>query len=102
VSSGNGGYSGDGGAATNAKIGRPKGLLIDPIGNLFIADMYNNRVRKVAPIAANLAAIMEDTDIAFTEEGLGYIMSSAGLHKKTVDLDTGISVFEFGMMGKIV
>jgi YD repeat-containing protein len=39
---------------------------------------------------------MTDSDIAFTEQsGIGYIMSSAGLHKKTIDLDTGVSLYEF-------
>ena len=32
-------YSGDGGAATNAYINNPRGVTIDPVGNLFIALM---------------------------------------------------------------
>lgn len=40
-------YSGDGGAATNAYINNPRGVTIDPVGNLLIADAGNNRVRKV-------------------------------------------------------
>jgi hypothetical protein len=41
------GFSGDGGAATNASLGDPDGLELDPSGNLFIADWLNNRVRQV-------------------------------------------------------
>jgi len=41
------GYSGDGGAATVAKINRPQGVSIDLCGNLFIADFNNKVVRKV-------------------------------------------------------
>jgi hypothetical protein len=41
-------YSGDGGAATNASMNTPYGTAVDATGNLFIADAYNNRVRKVA------------------------------------------------------
>jgi len=90
-------YSGDGGAATNARFDIPTDILIDPAGNLFIADMYNGRVRKVNPTAAVLQQAMAATDIAFAEEsGIGYIMSSAGLHKKTTDIDTGITLNEFG------
>jgi hypothetical protein len=45
---GTAGYSGDGGVATSAKIYYPAGVSIDTSGNLFIADTYNNRIRKVA------------------------------------------------------
>lgn len=41
------GYSGDGGAATNAQINRPFGLAVDAAGDLFIADSNNYCVRKV-------------------------------------------------------
>lgn len=40
-------YSGDGGPATNAAIGRPGDLGFDSSGNLFILDSYGYRVRKV-------------------------------------------------------
>ena len=40
-------YSGDGGMATNAKLNFPEGVAIDAVGNLFIADYSNNRIRKV-------------------------------------------------------
>ena len=42
------GYSGDGGAATSAKLYNPIGVAVDASGNLFIADFYNNRIRKVS------------------------------------------------------
>ena len=40
-------YSGDGGAATNATLNYPFGVTIDSIGNLFIADYLNSRIRMV-------------------------------------------------------
>jgi sugar lactone lactonase YvrE len=42
-----GGFTGDGGQATSAKLNRPLGVALDRAGNLFIADYENERVRKV-------------------------------------------------------
>ncbi|HEY6373339.1 MAG TPA: hypothetical protein VIX37_22375, partial [Candidatus Sulfotelmatobacter sp.] len=43
------GHSGDGGAAINASLNGPTGVATDAFGNLYIADYYNNVVRKVTP-----------------------------------------------------
>lgn len=44
---GEGGYSGDGGPATEAKLKWPSGVAISPEGELFIADTFNHRLRRV-------------------------------------------------------
>ena len=41
------GFSGDGGPATGAKFNQPYGVALDSVGNLFIADSGNSRVRRV-------------------------------------------------------
>jgi sugar lactone lactonase YvrE len=41
------GFSGDGGSASNAALNRPSGVTVDREGNLFIADQYGHRVRRV-------------------------------------------------------
>src|SRR5690242_3538014 len=44
---GGSGYSGDGGQATAAILFGPKGVAVDASGNLYIADVANNCIRKV-------------------------------------------------------
>jgi sugar lactone lactonase YvrE len=41
------GFAGDGGAATSASLNQPHDVAVDSSGNLYIADSYNFRIRKV-------------------------------------------------------
>jgi sugar lactone lactonase YvrE len=43
------GYSGDGGSAVLAKLNNPSFISAGPYGNLFIADTFNSRIRKLTP-----------------------------------------------------
>jgi trimeric autotransporter adhesin len=43
----NGAYAGDGGPATNARLNNPAGVAVDGNGDLFIADTFNQVVRRV-------------------------------------------------------
>lgn len=46
--SGTPGFSGDNGPASNAQLNLPQGIAVDSVGNLFIADNFNNRIRVVS------------------------------------------------------
>jgi NHL repeat len=48
-SGGLGGFSGDGGPATQARLHSPQGIALDRAGDLFIADTFNNAIREVTP-----------------------------------------------------
>jgi hypothetical protein len=72
------GFSGDGGAATNAALFDPYGVAVDASGNLYIADTYNHRIRKVnasgtiSTIAGNGVGGYNGDNMAATSAELHY------------------------------
>lgn len=62
------GFGGDGGPATSAALYAPLGLALDPSGNLFIADMGNNRIRKVTPQGA-ISTVVGNGTWGFSGDG---------------------------------
>ncbi len=64
---GPGGYSGDGNAATRARLNMPSSVVVDGSGNVFIADQRNNRIRKV-----------DSNGIITTVAGTGYVNPATG------------------------
>jgi NHL repeat len=57
ASGGLGGFSGDGGPATGARLNAPQGVALDQTGDLFIADTFNNAIREVTP-AGTIATVV--------------------------------------------
>ncbi|NJP48352.1 NHL domain-containing protein [Actinacidiphila epipremni] len=49
ASDGLGGFTGDGGPATSARLNDPQGVAVDGAGDLFVADTFNNAIRQVSP-----------------------------------------------------
>ena len=56
------GYSGDGNKAVNAQLSTPEGLAVDLGGNLYIADLGNQRIRLVTP--AGIISTIAGTGVA--------------------------------------
>ena len=70
IVAGNGfqGFSGDGGPATSASLNRPNGLAIDGLGNLYIADRENGRIRRVNP-SGIISTIAGNGQYGFSGDG---------------------------------
>ncbi|HEY3320361.1 MAG TPA: hypothetical protein VGP72_07840 [Planctomycetota bacterium] len=75
--SGVAGFSGDGGPALKASFNVPTALAVDGLGNVYIADLNNHRVRKVDASAGNVSTIA-GTGVA-TYDGDGKPATQAAL-----------------------
>ncbi len=59
------GFRGDGGPAVEARLNSPHGVATDAAGNVYIADVYNDRIRKVDAAAGTIATIAGSEDFCF-------------------------------------
>jgi hypothetical protein len=66
---GSAGFAGDGGPATEAQLHKPTGVAVSRKGELFIADEYNHRIRRVGP-HGRISTIAGATDIPPMYDGL--------------------------------
>jgi sugar lactone lactonase YvrE len=105
---GTSGFSGDGGPAISAELFQPWGVALDAHGNLFIADEFNGRIRRVDAVTGIITTVAGDGDIAHSGDGgqatsagignpfgvavdaQGNIFISAGWDVRRVDAVAGI------------
>jgi trimeric autotransporter adhesin len=59
------GYSGDGGLAILAQFDTPVGLCLDTSGNIYVADLFNNRVRVICMSSCPLGVEEESSSRSF-------------------------------------
>jgi uncharacterized protein (TIGR03437 family) len=79
------GFVGDGGPATAARLNTPYGIAVDTAGNLYIADLGNNRIRMVNPAGTITTVSGTDTlqaprNVALDSAGNLYISEFGGAH----------------------
>lgn len=87
------GFSGDGGAATNANLNGPLDVVVDAAGNLFIADSGNRRVRKV-DVHGDIATVAGNGSPTFSGDGGPAL--AAGLDPAGLSLDAFGDLFIAG------
>ncbi|HEV2645528.1 MAG TPA: Ig-like domain repeat protein [Acidobacteriaceae bacterium] len=78
------GFSGDGGAATAAKLNAPWGIALAGDGTLYIADQANNRIRKVTTAGTISTVAGSNT--------LGYFGDSGPATQAQLDVPGGVVV----------
>jgi sugar lactone lactonase YvrE len=83
------GFSGDNGPATAAELDSPAGLALDSMGNLYIADSHNHRVREVAAATGTITTIAGTGVAGYS--GDGGLATAAQL-----DLPTALAVDSAG------
>ena len=85
VGNGTSGFAGDGGPATAAELTDPLGLSLDVSGNLYIADAYSSRIRKVST-AGIISTIVGNGIYGFAGDG-GLATAAELAHPQKVILD---------------
>jgi sugar lactone lactonase YvrE len=58
------GFSGDGGPATSAELNIPLGVAVDGVGNIYIADALNSRIREVAASTGIITTVAGSGSVA--------------------------------------
>jgi hypothetical protein len=87
---GQAGFSGDGGPATQARLAFPFSVVVDATGNVLIADTDNNRVRKVSP-SGMISTVAGTGQLGFS--GDGGLATQARLNPWTLVLDGAGNLF---------
>jgi sugar lactone lactonase YvrE len=66
---GQAGFSGDGALATNAQLSYPTSVAVDAAGNVFIADAYNARIRRVDALSGKISTVAGTGLLGYTGDG---------------------------------
>jgi sugar lactone lactonase YvrE len=66
---GTAGYSGDGGPATSASFLQPYEIVVDGPGNIFVADVFNNRIRRVDAQSGIITTVAGNATQGFAGDG---------------------------------
>ena len=93
---GTNGFSGDGGPATAAQLYNPEGIAVDAAGDLFIADAYNNRIRKVSAGGIITTVAGNGTPAFAGDGGLATYASLCSPQAVAVDTSGNLYVADYG------
>jgi hypothetical protein len=87
---GNPGYSGDNVPATSSELYNPTGVAVDGSGNIYIADLYNFRIRKVSPSGIITTVVGDGTQAFGGDDGPA---ADATLYPYAIALDSSGNLY---------
>jgi len=79
------GYAGDGGPATQALLRSPRGLAFDAEGDLYIVDAFNDRIRRV-DVTGRIATVAGTGDEGYSGDGAAATAAQLRLDLGAVDV----------------
>jgi uncharacterized protein (TIGR03437 family) len=91
------GFLGDGGPASASRLNTPYGVAVDRAGNLYIADLGNNRVRQVGPdgtitTVSGIDTLQAPRNVAVDAAGNLYISEFAGARVWRLGTDGAMAI----------
>ena len=86
------GFSGDNQLAINAQLNEPRRTSIDSQGNIYIADTFNNRIRKISAQSGEITTIAGNGRRGFNGDGILAINASLN-NPMDVDIDTKGNIY---------
>jgi uncharacterized protein (TIGR03437 family) len=92
IAGGSVGFGGDGSLATSARLNGPSGIALDGLGNLFIADTYNNRVREVNLTTGIIKTVAGNGSLGFNGNN-GQATSAQLAYPTSVAVDAAGNIF---------
>jgi uncharacterized protein (TIGR03437 family) len=75
---GTAGYAGDGGPGAVAQFNQPYGIAIDSSANIYVADYANDVIRKLSPVAAPGAIVVNGASDLYLPAAPGEVVSVFG------------------------
>ncbi len=89
---GTAGYSGDGGLATGAQINYVYGIVPDKLGNLYISDQLNQKIRKVDALTGIITTIAGNGVAGYSGDG-GQATDAELYYPKEIIMDSFDNVY---------
>lgn len=65
------GYDGEGKSAVRSMLHAPEGVVFDPLGNMYISDTSNHRVRKVDAVTGTISTVAGNGDSGYEDKNMG-------------------------------